>query len=307
MTALSDARAELAKLEAQRVAYVKAIAEAKTAREPVQKRYDTNLAARKRHRIIVNAANAFHVTTEASVGVTSWDTRQLVGMKPAAIREAIAAGKFSVALAGSGITYKARGMSQRIRVPHPEDLRAYERAQKVTDRARHALERAKAAQATACQLAYDNGDKVPFDDLVATLTKDAAINAALDAVRDTTDHAGKLNSMLDPMFGSLPRAQSHYDHLVKKDADPECVTCKLIASTTEKRAVFEARITALPRRKFTCPTHGKKLGHFERGRDDWYNGRLVHDLPLIWCPIDFTRFVHSPTLAEDQAKKGAAA
>lgn len=309
MTALSEARAQLHELEAQRANIVADMKVIEQARVIPGQRAEANNKRRLKQTVVINAANEVRL---ASMGVLRAETYGLQAIakdnpKPRVILDAITTGGIKINFGGGyGVSYTARGLSQRVRVPNKADVAAWDKARRARLRAEAALSRAQAAEKQAGQLAYDNGSKLTLEYLAADIAKAAVLTAELDRVPRVGQKEHELNRLIDGQFGQLTIAKRHVAHLAKKVDDPECSTCKTNAQRAAQTAERIATIKALPRRRWQCPDHGSKLAYFMRSeRPEWVKfesgERQVPNAPLVYCPVDWKRYLDGKQLEADQA------
>lgn len=311
MTALSEARQELAELEAQRMNLAAEVKAAADRLAPIEAKRTALEKRRAKHPVVMFLASEHVRGTLASLRVESYATSHtgaLVGKKPKEVVDAIASGGVKVTTSGAiwqGTSYTARGLATRVVTPTPATLRAWDRATAARKRAEKALEDARAAEKAAAKTAFEIGaTKVGFDALVADIAAAAVLTVAANAARDNTGNQGKINRLIDGQFGELTLMKRHVDHLAEKVElpDPPCVICQKRARENEQR---DARITAikqLGRRKFTCPTHGKVIGYAGRQRNLRFDDTIIEDCPVLYCPKDWTMYVDAKLLAADKAK-----
>lgn len=308
MSTIAAARAIVAELQAKQANLAARVAEAKAAREPIQRKLDAIQARRGRITIVVNAASTISRRTLADVGGEGYSIEHaLKDKKPKEIVDAIASGGVKLSL-GYGITYTARGLAGRIRIPKPDALRAWDRATKARRRAQAALDRAKAAESAAALAAFEGGAKITLDDLVADVAKVITIKTALATKPHPAQAAHELERLTDGQYGELSLAKRHLAHLTKRTEDNSCPTCLREKREADTAAAHRARVTALPRKRMTCPDHGPRLGYSERSeRDQWVRENdgtehWVANLPVLWCPVDLRRYVDVKQRQADAAK-----
>lgn len=310
MTALSEAREAVRELEALQSNLAADVAAMAAAHSPHKARYDAFRKKRSKQPIVMLSANEHKRDVMADLVVGSYDGNTLVGMKAKAVTEAIAAGRAKAGLSGgyNAQGYTARGLAQRVRIPTQADLKAWAKATAAKERAQARVAALRDAEKEAAKVAFDNGAKVDVETIAASLAQEVVLRLNAAATMDRTGKAHELARLTDGEFGKLTLARRHLDHLVKKlpDAGDACVVCRNAAQEATRRANTIAEIKALPRRKFTCPTHGRVIGFFTRQRE-WVKiegkaDRWVDNCPLIYCPKDWHRFVLTSQLVEDDAK-----
>jgi hypothetical protein len=307
MTALSEARAELAELEAKRANLATDVKEADALRAPFAKK---RLALGERLRklpLVAHTAGRYQLMTRAGVYIQSYDLRNLAGKKRADIADAIANGGVGINALG-GVAYKAKGLAPRLRVPDPVAVKAFKRAVAASERADKRAREAQHAEDEALALVFTTGTKIELSELVEQLTTGAVAQLALDAHPEASEAKHQLSRLLDERWGELTNARRHVKHLANKADDPGCPPCLTAARDAAAAKERRDRITALPRRKFVCPDHKRRvLGYTERSaRPEWIKTdegeKQVTGLPVLWCPVDFKRFIDSRTYEADLVK-----
>jgi hypothetical protein len=312
MTALSEAREHLRELVAKRANLANDVKALEAERAPSEARATANNKRRTSHPVVIFAANSWTRSTMASLRVEGYSIGTLVDKKPKEVADAVASGGLKVSYGGGyGASYTARGLSTRVRTPDRAHIKAWDRAIAARVRAEAKLSEAKEAEVAAAKATFDAGVKVTFEELVADIAKAAILTAACEVYRkDPRVQASfELTRMTDGQYGSLSIAKRHVDHLAKKVDDGECSICKRLAQEGAAKAERISRITALPRRKFTCPEHNRRvLGYAERTerpewvKDDDGTQHQVANLPVLYCPVDFRRYLDSRLYEADKAK-----
>lgn len=312
MTALADARARVAELETFQANLKAEVDAALAARTPVQKKRDALLVRLHRLPLIGHLGGQFHLTDWASITPGDYALRAWAGKKRKDIVEGLTSGNISVSSGSYGQSYKAKGIHPRLRAPNAERVKAWQRAVKASDRADQRAKEAQKAEDEALKAVFDTGTKIEPETLINVVADRAMLQLALDAIAYPYDKERQLAHLTDADYGELTIARRHLRHLTKKSDDPTCPTCVDLARTAEQLAARVATITALPRRKFTCPTHGKVIGYSGRSNREQVIGdgderRRLVNAPLLYCPRDWAGYIDSRMLAEDDAKAARAA
>lgn len=297
---IAEAREAVQELVALQSNLAADLAAVKAQRAPAEKRLATNKLRRSKRPVVVLAANEHHRLSMAELrggfGYIPKDT------KPKGVPELVAKGEVKISLGsgyGFGASYTARGLSQRTMTPRPDDIKAWDRAIAARHRAEKKLDEARAHEKAMAAATFAGGTKVGFDELVADISADGILQLAVAALPDPYRIERELDRLVDGQYGRLTIAKAHLAHLVKKEDGRGCSTCEVRVIDEAKRAERRTRIEALPRRKATCPDHGKRLGYVERVRE-WEGNQQIAK-PVWWCPVDFVRYADGKQLAADQA------
>ena len=306
--AVAEAEARLAELETYRANLVASIDEAEADRKPHEAKLAAIRRRRAKRKIVAYTANAYQLTTAAALVVSGWDsTHGLAGKKPREILEAIAGGGVSLTVGSGGVTYKARGLSQRVRTPNAEAIKAFNRADRAYNRAVAAQSRASQARNAAMKAVYETGEKIAFEALVADVAEEVTAKVRLAAHPEAADARFKLNQLTDGQFGGLADAKAHLAWVKAKNPDKgvcPCRGCQKERQDAIRRRDLVARLAELPKRRATCPSHGKRLMASERVRD-YFDNKWTDNLPIAWCPIGPHRLIDTPTMEAEAAKAAA--
>lgn len=175
------------------------------------------------------------------------------------LTELVAGGTVSVDV-GTGVSSKAKGIAQRARIPTPESIRAYRKADAAVKRATLALQEAEAARARVVRGVLETGARIEVEQVAAYV---AARHLLIEQSETRGDYRIDWLRRTD-----LPDAKIHLAHAESRSKDEcPCARCRserVEAEWRAKRAAAdkqrakeqaaeERRIARLPKRTFTCP------------------------------------------------------
>lgn len=313
MSALSEAQAVVAELEAKRSALAEQIKAIEAERAPVVAKVSANHKRRAKQPIIASLAGTVHLMTRASISPQVDYYRGEV--KPKALLDALASGGIKLGVGGGyGASYTAKGLPGRVRVPDPATVRAWKRATAARERAEKAARDARAAELAAAAAAFAAGTKITLDELLPDLALTAKLKVAERALPTVYEAKHELDRLMaDDDWGAMRVAKRHLGHLRKRDEDTGCMVCQRMAREKREADERKARIMALARQKATCPEHKVvKIGYTERlrsarvrldpnGEPEW-----VENFPVWYCPVDFRQYNNTSLFLAEREKAAKA-
>lgn len=275
MTLLSEARARVNELKTEAASKAAIVKEALDARAPAEKRYKAFLAKAGKRPIIAHVGGRYTLMTLAGIAVEGYRSLDMFnGKKKADIYDAIDNGGVSLSTSGGGygVSYKAKGLTPRLKTPDPAAVKTWQRAVAASKRADARAEAAQRAEDFALEAVFKTGTPIERVELVEYLTQRMVLNLAVE--KHPYPHQAKHDLerlTTQDEWGPLFQAEKHLAHLKAGVEDEEtCRTCSQARQQAirdreqarvdaEKREALDAHIAALTEvRLLKCPTHGNK-------------------------------------------------
>lgn len=288
------AKARIAELTAELAALREKKAAVEAKRKPIEDAEERLQRRLGKVAIVTNLASAYQVSSLRVLRAQGWGVSAWQGKKPKELREAIETGGIKLEPMGS-VSYGARGIQQRTRIPQAADIAAWRKAVKARERAEAAAARARHAEAVAIAAVYERGTKVDLAFIVDPAL--ALLQARLKV--DAAERPGFIGNEIDRItqpWGSLPKAEEHLQHAAAGEMKEHCGQCQ----EWSRREAWNKRVAEAPRRLWTCPEHGRVKAAWLRGNFK-YDGREAKDLPVFVCPRDGGIHADTDTVAKDNA------
>lgn len=291
------------------VAFDKAVAQRAAEATSFAARWD---AFRKRSRQVIANLAGEYVTKALADFHAEFGYGATRPTGPKAIAKAIEGGA-KIGGNGYGSSYSLNGLAPRLRLLTKPQVQAVGRAEARMNRAKHALTKATQDWQEAKKAAFDAGEKVSREALVAALVKREGVRLnPVDLPDGITDTSSWRRD------GLVEKASQANTHLlaVRKGDECSCHACALERSNAVRRQAEVDRIAAFPRIKVKCPDHGMKVMRWaaaERNLGEAQAEALgfgakwgVHTVAVAYCPVATdpdTVYPYHALLLTEQTKK----